>query len=155
MKIFSPLGFFLLCTSVLSGHPNNFPENFSFLHFFRVGMMFELMLLDYTCFGLSSWALLLILLSGECHRTPLMIIEWVDRWVIDWEMNHWKLAISGMFCCVWKPSCQCNHNCSGLLSPSFPTEKRESAMELPQSVCPFVCVSRHLFIHLATCNTIT
>ena len=36
-----------LSIRVLSGHPNNFPENFSFLHFFQVGMIFELMVMDY------------------------------------------------------------------------------------------------------------
>ena len=43
---FPPLGFWGLFTRVLSGHPSNFPENLSFLHFFQVGMIIELMLLD-------------------------------------------------------------------------------------------------------------
>ena len=47
-KIFPPLGFWGLCTRILSGHPSNFPRHFSFLHFFQVGMIFELMLPDYT-----------------------------------------------------------------------------------------------------------
>ena len=33
-KHFPPLGFLGLFTIVFSGHPSNFPENFSFLHFF-------------------------------------------------------------------------------------------------------------------------
>ena len=32
--------FFGLFTVVLNGHPSNFPENFSFLYFFQVGIIF-------------------------------------------------------------------------------------------------------------------
>ena len=46
-KNFLRWNFLGLFTVVLSGHPSNFPKNFSFLHFFQVGMIFQVMLLDY------------------------------------------------------------------------------------------------------------
>ena len=36
-----------LCIGLLSGRPGNFTESFSFFHFFQVGLILELMLLDY------------------------------------------------------------------------------------------------------------
>ena len=46
-KKFLHWDFWGLCIGVLSGRPGNFTESFSFLHFFQVGLILELLLLDY------------------------------------------------------------------------------------------------------------